>query len=84
MCDIFQILIPPKDLLPKLRKEAEDGKFVLQQIKGRVDWARYQEREKRKEEEAKEQERGEKIEKLIVSSFIYIIYKKFRKRFGLI
>ena len=51
-------MIPPKDLLPKLRQEAEDGRNVLEQVKYRVDWAKYQEREKRKEEEAKEQERG--------------------------
>jgi splicing factor 3A subunit 1 len=51
-------LIPPKQLLPKLRKEAENGKLVLDQVKYRVEWAKYQEREKAKEEEAKEKERG--------------------------
>ncbi|KAI0212588.1 Splicing factor 3A subunit 1 [Lamellibrachia satsuma] len=52
-----KILIPPKDLLPKLRKEAEDPKVALEQVKYRVEWARFQERERQKEEEKRERER---------------------------
>ncbi len=53
------MLIPPKDLLGKLRKEAEQPSYVLDQVRYRVEWAKFQEREKRKEEEALERERGE-------------------------
>ncbi|KAK3603715.1 hypothetical protein CHS0354_023328 [Potamilus streckersoni] len=52
-----KILIPPKDLLGKLRKECENYSVVLDQVKYRVDWAKYQESLKRKEEEAVERER---------------------------
>ena len=51
-------MIPPKDLLPKLRKETNEANVVLDQVKYRCEWAKYQEREKRKEEEAQEKERG--------------------------
>ncbi len=57
--DFFQVLIPPKDLLGKLRKEAEQPPYVLDQVRYRVEWAKFQEREKKKEEEALERERGE-------------------------
>lgn len=49
--------------MPKVRKEADNAKVILDQVKYRVDWAKFQEREKAKEEEAKEKERGEKINK---------------------
>ncbi|XP_043924458.1 splicing factor 3A subunit 1 [Protopterus annectens] len=52
-----KILIPPKGLLLKLKKEAESQKEVLDQVKYRVEWAKFQERERRKEEEEKEKER---------------------------
>lgn len=54
----LQVLIPPKDLGGKLSKECEDYQTVLDQVKYRVDWAKYQEMQKRKEEEALERERG--------------------------
>lgn len=53
-----QILIPPKDLGARLFKECEDYQNVLDQVKYRVDWAMYQEMQRRKEEEALERERG--------------------------
>lgn len=56
-----QILIPPKDLGVRLSKECEDYQNVLDQVKYRVDWAKYQEMQKRKEEEALERERGKQI-----------------------
>lgn len=52
-----KILIPPKNLLETLKKESEDYHKVLDQVKYRVDWSRYQELQKRKEEEALERER---------------------------
>ncbi|OCT98119.1 hypothetical protein XELAEV_18010347mg [Xenopus laevis] len=51
------ILIPPKGLLTKLKKEAENPTDVLDQVRYRVEWAKFQEREKKKEEEEKERER---------------------------
>ncbi|XP_030074457.1 splicing factor 3A subunit 1 [Microcaecilia unicolor] len=52
-----KILIPPKGLLAKLKKEAENPKEVLDQVRYRVEWAKFQERERKKEEEEKEKER---------------------------
>ncbi|NXA55303.1 SF3A1 factor, partial [Nothocercus julius] len=52
-----KILIPPKGLLMKLKKEAENPKEVLDQVYYRVEWAKFQERERKKEEEEKEKER---------------------------
>ncbi|NXY21724.1 SF3A1 factor, partial [Atrichornis clamosus] len=52
-----KILIPPKGLLLKLKKEAENPKEVLDQVYYRVEWAKFQEREREKEEEEKEKER---------------------------
>ncbi|XP_029633151.1 splicing factor 3A subunit 1-like [Octopus sinensis] len=52
-----KILIPPKDLSNKLKKESQVSKHILEQVKYRVEWAKYQERERRKEEDALEKER---------------------------
>lgn len=52
-----KILIPPKDLLNKLKKESQTLKHTLDQVKYRVEWAKFQERERRKEEDALEKER---------------------------
>lgn len=52
-----KILIPPKGLLLKLKKEAENPREVLDQVKYRVEWAKFQERERKKEEEEREKER---------------------------
>lgn len=52
-----KILIPPKGLINKLKKEAENAKEVMDQVKYRVEWAKYQERERKKEEEEREKER---------------------------
>jgi len=52
-----KILIPPKDLLGKLRKEAESHNTVLEQVKTRMEWAKHQERERKREEEENEKER---------------------------
>ncbi|XP_044131202.1 splicing factor 3A subunit 1 isoform X2 [Bufo gargarizans] len=52
-----KILIPPKGLHIKLKKEAENPTEVLDQVRYRVEWAKFQERERKKEEEEKERER---------------------------
>ncbi|XP_028680173.1 splicing factor 3A subunit 1 [Erpetoichthys calabaricus] len=52
-----KILIPPKGLLQKMKKEAENPREVLDQVRYRVEWAKYQERERKKEEEEREKER---------------------------
>ncbi len=55
------MLIPPKDLLGKLRKETDTASLVLDQVRYRVEWAKFRERERRKEEEAQEKERGNHV-----------------------
>ncbi|KAF4109760.1 hypothetical protein G5714_009012 [Onychostoma macrolepis] len=52
-----KVLIPPKGLLLKLKKEAENPREVLDQVRYRVEWAKFQERERKKEEEEREKER---------------------------
>ncbi|XP_068594958.1 splicing factor 3A subunit 1 isoform X1 [Brachionichthys hirsutus] len=52
-----KILIPPKGLLAKLKREAENPREVLDQVRYRVEWAKFQERERKKEEEEREKER---------------------------
>ncbi|XP_055868516.1 splicing factor 3A subunit 1-like [Biomphalaria glabrata] len=52
-----KILIPPKNLKEKLNKEVNHPREILDQVKYRVDWAKHQDREKKKEEEALEKER---------------------------
>lgn len=57
-----KILIPPKDLLGKLRSEGGGGRasmnMVLDQVKYRANWQRHQEAQRRREEEKVEKERG--------------------------
>lgn len=52
-----KILIPPKNLIDKLTKEVNQPKEILDQVKYRVEWAKHQDRQKKKEEEALEKER---------------------------
>uniref|UniRef100_A0A8C1A3P9 Splicing factor 3A subunit 1 n=2 Tax=Cyprinus carpio TaxID=7962 RepID=A0A8C1A3P9_CYPCA len=52
-----KVLIPPKGLLLKLKREAENPREVLDQVRYRVEWAKFQERERKKEEEEREKER---------------------------
>lgn len=51
------MLIPPKDLLPRLRDEAFNMDKILEQVKYRAEWLKYQEAQRRKEEEELERER---------------------------
>ena len=52
-----KVLIPPKDLLAKLRSEADNHRVILDAVKQRMEWARHQERERKREEEEHEKER---------------------------
>uniref|UniRef100_A0A293MY77 Splicing factor 3A subunit 1 n=1 Tax=Ornithodoros erraticus TaxID=265619 RepID=A0A293MY77_ORNER len=52
-----KVLIPNKTMLIKLKMEADDPKAVLNQVKYRVEWTRFQEAQKRREEEEAERER---------------------------
>lgn len=56
-----KVLIPPKDLLGKLRAESMEGRAsmnrVLEQVKYRANWQRHQEAQRRREEEKIEKER---------------------------
>ncbi|KAM7359831.1 splicing factor 3a subunit 1 isoform 2-T4 [Cochliomyia hominivorax] len=56
-----KILIPPKDLLGKLRAESSPGRtsmnIVLEQVKYRANWQKHQEAQRRREEEKIEKER---------------------------
>lgn len=57
-----KILIPPKDLMAKLKVESSQGKassnLVLEQVKYRSNWQKHQEAQRRREEEKVERERG--------------------------
>uniref|UniRef100_A0A6B2EH38 Splicing factor 3A subunit 1 n=1 Tax=Phlebotomus kandelakii TaxID=1109342 RepID=A0A6B2EH38_9DIPT len=56
-----KILIPPKDLMNKLKNEASPGKssmhVVLENAKYRSNWIKYQEAQRKREEEKVERER---------------------------
>jgi len=55
--DDWQVLIPPKDLLPRLKNEAFNMDKILEQVKYRAEYLKYQEAQRRKEEEELERER---------------------------
>ncbi|KAM7536623.1 hypothetical protein Aperf_G00000081736 [Anoplocephala perfoliata] len=52
-----KVLIPPRDLISGLEEELNNPKSILDRVKYRVEWHKYQERQRRKEEEAAERER---------------------------
>ncbi|XP_074105276.1 splicing factor 3A subunit 1 [Cotesia typhae] len=52
-----KVLIPPKDLLPRLRDESFNMEKILEDVKYRSEWLKYQEAQRRKEEEEMERER---------------------------
>lgn len=54
-----KVLIPPKSMQQRLRDEAKSAQAVLDQVKYRAEWQRYQEMQRAKEEEILERERGE-------------------------
>ena len=51
-------MIPPKDLMKRLREESMDVKSILEQVKYRAEWIKYQEAQKNKAEQELERERG--------------------------
>lgn len=57
-----KILIPPKDLMGRLKLEGSVGResanMVLEQVKYRANWQRHQEAQRKREEEKIERERG--------------------------
>lgn len=57
-----KILIPPKDLMARLKSENANGRtsmnLVLDQVKYRSNWQRHQEAQRKREEEKIERERG--------------------------
>ncbi|CAH1990542.1 unnamed protein product [Acanthoscelides obtectus] len=52
-----KVLIPQKSMQQKLRDEAKSARAVLDQVKYRAEWHKYQEAQKAKEEEILERER---------------------------
>lgn len=52
------MLIPPKSLQQRLKDESKSMKAVLEQVKYRAEWQKYQEQQKAREEEILERERG--------------------------
>ncbi|XP_012219022.1 splicing factor 3A subunit 1 [Linepithema humile] len=52
-----KVLIPPKDLLLRLKDEALNMDKILEQVKYRAEYLKYQEAQRRKEEEELERER---------------------------
>lgn len=56
-----KILIPPKNMMQRLQDEENNIKNILEQAKYRSEWIKYQEAQRRKEEELLEKERGNSI-----------------------
>ncbi|KAI4458222.1 spliceosome associated protein [Holotrichia oblita] len=52
-----KVLIPPKSMQQRLRDEARSASAVLDQVKYRAEWLKYQEAQKAREEEILERER---------------------------
>jgi splicing factor 3A subunit 1 len=55
-----KILIPSKDFLNKLSADIDNQETTMAEVNYRVEWAKHQLRERAKEEEAIEKERGKK------------------------
>uniref|UniRef100_T1JKU4 Splicing factor 3A subunit 1 n=1 Tax=Strigamia maritima TaxID=126957 RepID=T1JKU4_STRMM len=53
-----KVLIPSKDLQSRMKREAVDLKPVLEEIRYRVQWTRFQEAQRKREEEIAERERA--------------------------
>ncbi|XP_049842965.1 splicing factor 3A subunit 1 isoform X2 [Schistocerca gregaria] len=52
-----KVLIPPKELMFKLKEESSSMNVILDMVKYRAEWIKYQEAQRRKEEEELEKER---------------------------
>ncbi|CAK8680307.1 splicing factor 3A subunit 1-like [Clavelina lepadiformis] len=53
-----KILLPPKNVLERLKAEAKDPKLILDDVKYRVAWTKHEERIKQREQAAIEKERA--------------------------
>ena len=49
-----KVLIPPRDLISGLEEEIKNPKTILDRVKYRVEWHKYHERQRRKDEDAAE------------------------------
>ena len=58
---IVQVLIPTKEQLSKISLMAESRKEVLYEARARADWARHEVRERKRELDALERERGTRL-----------------------
>lgn len=54
-----KVLIPPKDLMKRLKEEAQSAHAVMKQVNQRVEWERHQAAVRKREEEDAERERLE-------------------------
>lgn len=63
-----KVLIPPKSMQQRLRDEAKSKHSVLELVKYRAEWLRYQEAQKAKQEEILERERGKNFFIFILAS----------------
>ncbi|XP_075230560.1 splicing factor 3a subunit 1 isoform X2 [Lycorma delicatula] len=52
-----KVLIPPKDMMFRLKDECSSMSAILEQVKYRAEWLKYQEAQRRKEEQQLEKER---------------------------
>jgi splicing factor 3A subunit 1 len=52
-----KILLPPKDLIDKLKKESDNVFYIFKDIQYRAEWQKFQQREKAREDELLEKER---------------------------
>lgn len=76
-----KILIPPKDLMGRLKSESISGResmnLVLDQVKYRANWQRHQEAQRRREEEKIEKERGGCSFEPVNGERIFLIFNLF-------
>jgi len=54
-----KVLLPPRNMMHKLKSELENPFEILDQVQKRVEWEQYQARQKRKAEEEQEKQRSE-------------------------
>ena len=62
-----KILIPSKELLSKLSHDIDNQQKIMDEVNYRVEWVKHQLRERAKEEEAVEKERGKSTEKTVLA-----------------
>lgn len=57
--------------MSKLKEESENMGKILEQVKYRSEWIKYQEQQKQKEEEALERERSNNLEEIGILIKVY-------------